>query len=130
MRPGALAASPNHAPLLLIEADSYARLEHELALRAAGYQVRAFATCPGPVDLHYASAVLTDPASFEVMQLQPARPSAPVVVLAEDDRAGVTACLRGAAAWAPAHGQPEYLVDTVGGVLHANHGGDPVSPRE
>jgi len=45
-----------------------------------------------------------------------------VVVVAEDERAGVKACLQGAAAWAPAQGQPDYLVDTVGGVLHASHG--------
>ncbi len=115
-------ASPNHTPVLLIEVDSYARLRHEVELRDAGYNVRVFAACPGPVDLHYAAVVVADPSSFEALRHEPGRRLPPVVVVADDGRAGVTACLHGAAAWAPTRGQAAYLVDTVGGVLHAAHG--------
>ena len=116
-------ASANDTPVLLIEVDSYARLRHELALRSAGYHVRTFAACPGPVDLHWAALVLADVLSYEVLRHQPPSRLPPVVVLADDDRSGVAACLHGAAAWAPAQGQAAYLVDTVGGVLHPRHGG-------
>lgn len=104
--------------MLLIEADAYARLQHEVALLAAGYHVRAFPACPGAADVHHAAVVLTDPPSFDWLREQPLRRLPPVVVLSDDDRAGVTACLHGADAWVPAHGQTEYLVDTVGGVLN------------
>jgi hypothetical protein len=114
--------SANDTPVLLIEVDSYARHRHELALRSAGYHVRVFAACPGPADLHYAALVLADLPSYEVLRHQPTSRLPPVVVLADDDRSGVAACLHGAAAWAPAQGQPAYLVDTVGGVLHVSNG--------
>jgi hypothetical protein len=114
-------ASANHTPVLLIEGDSYARLRHEVALRAAGYHVRAFTNCPGPVDFRYAALVLADPPSFEALRTQPHRRLPPVVVLSDDDRTGVTACLHGAAAWVPAQGQDDYLVDTVDGILHHTH---------
>jgi hypothetical protein len=42
----------------------------------------------------------------------------PLVALAGDARGGVTACLCGAAAWVPAQGDGEYLLDTIDGVLH------------
>jgi len=114
-------ASAPHAPVLLIEVDSYARLRHEVALRLAGYHVRAFTECPGPVDLYYAGLVLADVPSFERLRTQSDRRLPPIVVLCDDDRAGVTACLHGAAAWAPARGLTDYLVDTVDGVLHGSH---------
>ena len=114
-------ASAPHAPVLLIEVDSYARLRHEVALRLAGYHVRAFTECPGPVDLYYAGLVLADVPSFELLRTQSDRRLPPIVVLSDDDRAGVTACLHGAAAWAPARGLTDYLVDTVDGVLHGSH---------
>lgn len=114
-------ASENHSPVLLIEVESYTRLQHEVALREAGYHVRVFSACPGPVDLSYARLVVADASTFEMLHSHPSGRLPPVVVLSDDERAGVTACLQGAAAWAPAHGQPAYLVDTVGGVLHAGH---------
>lgn len=114
-------ASANHTPVLLIETDSYARLRHEVALRAAGYHVRTFTSCPSPVDLRYAALVLADPPSFDALRTRPDRRLPPVVVLSDDDRSGVTACLRGATAWAPAQGQTDYLVDTVDGILRHTH---------
>lgn len=106
--------------VVLVEADSYARLQHEVALLGAGYQVRAFAVCPGAADVFFAAIVLTDAPSFDWLRDQALRRFPPIVVLSDDDRAGVTACLHGAAAWVPAHGQPAYLLDTVGGVLNGH----------
>jgi len=114
-------ASAHHTPVLLIEVDSYARLQHEVALRTAGYHVRVLSACPGPADLFRAVLVLADVPSFEVLRAQSGPPLPPIVVLSDDDRAGITACLRGAAAWAPSNGQADYLVDTVDGVLHTRH---------
>jgi len=109
------------APVLVIEADSSARLRHEIALRAAGYQVRAFHRCPGATDLHGAAAVLADLPSFQWLGTLTTRRLPPIVVVADDTRAGVAACLQGAAAWAPTDGQIDYLVDTVEGILHPRH---------
>ena len=42
----------------------------------------------------------------------------PVIALAGDVRAGVMACLCGAAAWVPSEADEGYLLDTIDGVLH------------
>lgn len=104
--------------VLLVEADLDARARHEGTLSSAGYTVMSVAACPEPHDVVSASIVLSDIPSFHWLQDQRIRRFPPIVALAHDAHAGVTACLCGAAAWVPADGDGEYLLDTVDGVLH------------
>ncbi len=110
-------ASPQMTAVLLIEADLDARDRHEEALRAAGYEVCAIAACPDADDLSRAALVLSDIPSFNWLREQPGRGLPLTVVLTDDERAGVTACLCGAADWVPVDSDPAYLVDAVDGAL-------------
>jgi hypothetical protein len=113
--------SPSPTLLLLIEADLSARSRHEKALQAAGYVVLACGACPDEDELHLAAVVLSDIASFHWLQEQNARRLPPTIVVTDDEKAGVTACLCGAAAWVPTYSDDAYLVDTLDGLLPQRH---------
>lgn len=118
MCPGASPLSAAATPVLLVEADLDARGRHEHVLLGAGYEVTAFSACPDTDDLSRAAILLTDVPTFYWLRDRQARHLPPVVVLSMDEKAGVTACLYGAAAWVPSRGEGAYLLDTVEGVLH------------
>ena len=110
--------SATQTTVLLVEADLDARERHQRALSAAGYSVMTAAACPEAPDVVAADLVLSDLPSFHWLQDQRLSRVPPIVALAADAHGGVTACLCGAAAWAPADGDGAYLLDTVEGVLH------------
>lgn len=97
--------------VLVIEADSTTRIEHAAALERAGYQVREVAGLPADEELEGAELILADPISFE--WLRDHRVEGRVVVVTDDLKAGITACLCGAADWVPVHSPREYLLDVV-----------------
>ena len=109
---------PNCPTLLLVEAHSDTRMRHEIALVAAGYSVIAVAACPASHEIASAAAVLADIPSFDWLHEQRLSRMPPVIALAGDVRAGVMACLCGAAAWVPSEADEGYLLDTIDGVLH------------
>lgn len=111
--------SPPATPVLLIEANLDARDRHEEVLRAAGYDVCAIAACPDTGELSRAAMVLSDVPSFHWLQEQRARRLPPTVVITEDERAGVTACLCGAADWVPVESDAAYLLGAVDGALRS-----------
>ena len=108
----------NCPTLLLVEAHSDTRMRHEIALAAAGYSVIAVAACPASDELATALLVLADIPSFDWLHEQRLSRMPPVIALADDVRAGVMACLCGAAAWVPTEADSGYLLDTIDGVLH------------
>jgi hypothetical protein len=110
--------SAHATSVLLVEADLDARAKHEQALSLAGYAVVTVSACPEANDVLAADIVLIDVPSFHWLQDQQLGYMPPLVALAGDARGGVTACLCGAAAWVPAQGDGEYLLDTIDGVLH------------
>ena len=118
MAPDEREIPPNRPTLLLAEAHSDTRMRHEIALVAAGYSVIAVAACPASHEVASAALVLTDIPSFDWLHEQRLSRMPPVVALAGDARAGVMACLCGAAAWVPTEAAGGYLVDTISGVLH------------
>lgn len=118
MPQGGSIPSEAQTTVLLVEADLDARSRHEQALAGAGYSVMAVTACPEATDVLAVDLVLSDLPSFHWLQDQQLSRLPPIVALAADARGGVTACLCGAAAWAPADGDGAYLLDTIDGVLH------------
>lgn len=110
-------ASPQASPVLLIEADLNARVRHEQALRAAGYPVLAFSDPAEDTTWKDAAVLVTDVPTFHWLQARQLAHPPPMVVLTSDEKAGVTACLCGAAAWVPVDSDDAYLVDELDGVL-------------
>jgi hypothetical protein len=109
--------SPDETPVLLIESDLDARERHERALRAAGYPVLAFSDPPDDDGFSHAAVLLSDVASFHWLQARQIPRLPPIIVLTSDDKAGVTACLCGAASWVPVDSDDAYLVDALTGVV-------------
>jgi len=107
------AANPSGAKtrLLLIEADLTLRAERAAVLEGAGYLVRQVAGLPAAEELAETDVILADPISFE--WLREHNVAAPIVVLTDDLKAGIAACLCGAADWVPLRGRQEYLLDAV-----------------
>jgi hypothetical protein len=97
--------------VLLIEADSNTRVEHADVLQRAGYQVREVAGLPANEELEGAELILADPISFEWLRAHTVEGR--VVVMTDDLKVGITACLCGAADWVPVHSPREYLLDIV-----------------
>src|SRR5687767_8786719 len=95
--------------LLLVEADPCARSHHASVLRTAGYKVTATGGLPSTHQLGVADVVIADEASFEWLQSQPTDTEPTFIVLTDDVRAGVTACLSGAADWTLVGGDAGYL---------------------
>jgi len=111
--------TPTRCPsLLLVEAHLDTRLRHEVALIAAGYTVTAVSACPASHEIRSADVVLSDLPSIDWLHEQRMGRLPPMIAVTDDVRAGVMACLCGAAAWVPTAGDGEYLVDTVNRVLH------------
>ena len=104
--------------LLLVEADTETRLRHEVELVAAGYAVTSIAACPASHEVVASALVLTDIPSFDWLHEQRMGRLPPIIALTDDVRAGVMACLCGAAAWVPTAADGGYLLDTIDGLLH------------
>lgn len=108
-----LSTSKSRTHLLLVEADPCARREHESALRTAGYSIAATAGLPSALEARAADVIIADEASYQWLQSQPIASAATFIVLTDDVKVGVTACLSGAADWTPVGGHVAYLLDVV-----------------
>lgn len=104
-----LSHSPTH--VLLVEADSNSRSLHTAALERAGYHVVAVPTLPPSEEVVSADVILADYPTFQVLQHDHHRGQ--IVVVTDDVRAGVTACLCGASDWVPMSGASDYFTEAV-----------------
>jgi hypothetical protein len=82
-------------------------------LRTAGYDVTATAGLPSPQEVSAADLIVADEASYQWLQSQPTSFEPTFIVLTDDVKVGVSACLAGAADWTPIHGDVAYLLDVV-----------------
>lgn len=103
--------STSETHLLLIETDPPLRGEHASVLERAGYVVHQVAGLPADEEMAEADLILADPISFE--WLRERKFQDPIVVLTDDLKVGIAACLCGAADWVPLRGGQEYLLDVV-----------------
>jgi hypothetical protein len=117
MRRQIVSDSPPH--ILLIEADPDAREHRAELLRTAGYAVAASGSLPSLVDANEADVIIADEPSFQWLQDQPTERERTFIVLADDVKAGVTACLCGAADWTPRGGDGGYLLSVLAEVCRA-----------
>lgn len=108
--------------VLLVETDSAARSRHEDLLSSEGYSVLSMASFPDLIEVQSCALVVADVPSFHWMQAQQLHTVRPILVVAEDPRAGITACLCGAADWIPSSGEPDYLLGTVAETLQRPNG--------
>jgi hypothetical protein len=108
--------------IVVIEADLEARAHHEQALRSAGYAVVAFASCPEPSEVALAAVVLSDVASFHWQRESSSGPQPPTIVMTDDEKAGVIACLCGASTWVRSSGGEAGLLEEVETVLRSDDG--------
>ncbi len=99
--------------VLLIEANPDARAAHEATLEAGGYAVTAAEVWPALNDVALPAILISDLASFRLLQGSEIRRLPPVVVLADDAHSGASACLLGANAWVPTHGDDGYFLATI-----------------
>ena len=101
--------------VLLVESDGDARRAHEVALVTAGYEVSSTPAIPPADEFSDADVVLVELPYFELL------PShfidSEVIVLTDDVKAGVLACLCGAADWVPVNSDASYLRDAVRDVV-------------
>jgi hypothetical protein len=67
-----------------------------------------------------ADVVIADEASYEWLQSQPTDTEPTFIVLTDDVRAGVTACLSGAADWTLVGGDAGYLLAVVAEVCRGS----------
>jgi hypothetical protein len=104
--------SPSRTNVLLVETDSTTREQHVALLEYAGYQVQESAGLPSPDELDDADLIIADALSFNWLQHEGIADRA-VVVIAEDPKSGIMACLCGATDWVPASGSREYFLDVV-----------------
>jgi FixJ family two-component response regulator len=109
--------SASKTSVLLIETDANARAQHETLLVSVGYSVLSLASFPDLAELQSSAVVITDIPSFHWLRAQEFHSVRPILVIAEDCRAGVTACLCGAADWIPSYGEPDYLLGTLAEAL-------------
>ena len=103
--------------VLLVETNSDARARHETLLASVGYSVLSMASLPDVVEVQSCAIVIADVPSFLWLQTQQFHNVRPILVIAEDCKAGVTACLCGAADWIPSYGEPDYLLGTIAETL-------------
>lgn len=113
-------ASPRGTHVILVEVDPDARTSHRVTLETRGYVVTAADAWPPVTELNLAGVLVSDLESFETLPHSQIRRFLPLVVLAGDARAGVTACLNGADAWVPTNGDEAYLVDTIDGLTNVH----------
>jgi hypothetical protein len=104
--------------VLLVEVDPNERASHGATLASRGYAVEMAAAWPSLTGVALPAILISDVASYEALRKTVVRRLPPVVVLADDPHAGVSACLSGADAWVPTHGDGAYLLDTVDGLVH------------
>ena len=114
--------SPAQKLIVVIEADLEARAHHERALRSAGYTVVAFASCPEPSEVALAAVVLSDVASFHWQRESSSGPQPPTIVLTDDEKAGVIACLCGASTWVRSSVGEAGLLEELETVLRSDDG--------
>ena len=112
------AVSATGTPVLLVEVDPNERASHGATLASRGYAVKMADAWPSLTEVPLPAILISDLASFEALRKSVGRRLPPVVVLADDPHAGVSACLSGADAWVPTHGDGAYLVDTVDGLVY------------
>jgi hypothetical protein len=113
--------SDSRTHLLLVEADPSARAHHTSALRTAGYEVAATGGLPSAEQVGEADVIIADEAAFVWLQSQPTDVEPTFIVLTDDVRAGVTACLSGAADWTLVGGDVGYLLAVVEEVCRGPH---------
>lgn len=104
-----LSRGPTH--VLVVEGDSDSRSMHAAALERVGYEVVAVPTLPPSAEVGSADVILADYPTFEALQHD--RYPGPIVVVTDDVRAGVTACLCGAADWVPVNAASDYVTEAV-----------------
>lgn len=104
--------------MLLIEVNSDARATHTATLSDGGYAVRLAEAWPPLTEVELSAIVISDVVSFRLLQDSGIRRLPPVVVLADDASSGVSACLCGATAWVPTHGDDGYFLATIDGLVH------------
>ena len=107
------AVSPTRTIVLLVEANSDARSRHESLLASAGYSVLCVASFPDASEVQSAAVVIADVAWFYWFQAQQFDRTPPILVVADDLKEGITACLCGADDWIPLDGEPAYMLGTV-----------------
>ncbi len=103
--------------VLLIEVNPDARATHGATLVAGGYAVTQAEAWPPLDEVELPAILVSDVESFSRLQHSARRRLPPVVVLADDANSGVSACLRGADAWVPTHGDDAYLLATIEGLV-------------
>ena len=113
----ASAVSAGKTIVLLVETNSDARARHEVLLASSGYAVLSMASFPDVIEVQSCAIVIADVPSFHWLQSQAFHDVRPILVIAEDCKAGVTACLCGAADWIPSYGEPDYLLGTLAETL-------------
>jgi hypothetical protein len=113
MRAPPLNVSPRGTQVLLIEANPDARAAHQATLAAGGYAVTLAQVWPHFNGVAPPAIVISDVESFRLLQGSQIRQLPPVVVLADDAHSGVSACLSGANAWVPIHGDDAYFLATI-----------------
>src|SRR5688500_4933761 len=100
--------------VLLVESNPAAREHHTEVLRQVGYGVVAERGWSSLPPIQAVAAILCDVVSFDRLAAADRLPRLPpVIVIADGPRAGVAACLRGAAAWVPIETADAYLLDTA-----------------
>jgi DNA-binding response OmpR family regulator len=105
--------SPPRTVVLLVEADPDARSRHEGLLASVGYSVICIASFPDAREVQSAAVVIADLAWFHWFQAQHFDRAPPILVVADDLKEGITACLCGADDWIPSYGEPGYMLGTV-----------------
>jgi hypothetical protein len=101
--------------VLLVESDVDRMRSHTSILMLAGYDVVPTPGIPLADDLTSADVIVTDVEFLPILQNRHLR--AEVIVVTDDAKAGVTACLCGAADWIPSHSAGVYLTEAVRGAL-------------
>jgi hypothetical protein len=97
--------------VLLIESDCDRRSCHQAALEDAGYRVIALPGVVSHEELTEADVILADHPAFECLQRFPGGGN--VIVVTDDVKIGVTACLCGPLDWVPVNGAADYLTEAV-----------------
>ena len=99
--------------VLLVEADPDTREHHRATLSGAGYDVASIAALPSPDQLTTADLIIVDESAFDWLSVQQLQHEPNIVVLTDDVKRGVEACLCGAVDWIPARADKDYLVGAV-----------------
>jgi len=95
---------------------------HTSILGLAGYDVIPTPGIPLADDLMSADVIVTDIEFLPILQNRHLK--AELIVVADDAKAGVTACLCGAADWIPAQSSADYLTEAVRNAIPLRPGRD------